>query len=128
MNTDQALAVSEQFFSKENQKGSDFILRSSDGTDFYVHKKNLDFCSTTFTEMFTACTSGGGNDDPVLQLVETSETLHNMVPYFYLDYDDDAYLHKRTDATIPQYKDALIFADKYAMYQKVMKRLLEGLT
>ncbi|KAJ7101644.1 hypothetical protein C8R44DRAFT_641325 [Mycena epipterygia] len=76
---------------------SDFILRSSDGVDFHVHKEILKFVSDFFDNMFSFPQAENGSDDfrrdgkTVLVLPEASDILYRLLFLAYPAHSLDQY-------------------------------------
>ncbi|KAF7290387.1 BTB domain-containing protein [Mycena chlorophos] len=71
---------------------SDFILRSSDGVDFHVHKESLKFASDVFQDMFAVVAPNSAENDaeqlmrdgkPVLQLDEPQRVIYKLLCFAY---------------------------------------------
>ncbi|KAJ7133160.1 hypothetical protein C8R44DRAFT_663787 [Mycena epipterygia] len=74
----------------ESDRSPDFILRSCDGVDFYVHKDVLKFVSGVFDDMFTLAARGSGDPGefwrdglPVLALTEPNAVLYRLLCLAY---------------------------------------------
>jgi len=69
-----------------NRRDADLIIRSSDQVDFHVHQSVLGTSSVVFEDMFTApgpSPQEQGQNKPVVNLTEDSETLHRLLTMLY---------------------------------------------
>ncbi|KAI9511502.1 hypothetical protein F5148DRAFT_327280 [Russula earlei] len=65
---------------------ADLVIRTSDQTDFHVHKAVLRTASAVFGDMFTApgpSPSEQGQNIPIISLTEDSKTLHRLLTMIY---------------------------------------------
>jgi len=69
-----------------NRGDADLIIRSSDQVDFHVHQCTLGMASVVFEDMFTVpgpSPQEQGQNKPVINLVEDSNTLHRLLTMLY---------------------------------------------
>ncbi|KAH7098697.1 hypothetical protein BKA62DRAFT_712067 [Auriculariales sp. MPI-PUGE-AT-0066] len=62
---------------------ADFVIRSSDGTLFRVHKANLGAHSAIFKDMFILGSGNASPDEEPIQLSESAAVLELLLPMFY---------------------------------------------
>ncbi|KAJ7634348.1 hypothetical protein FB45DRAFT_1141223 [Roridomyces roridus] len=94
---------------------SDFILRTSDGVDFHVHKQILAFFSSLFSDMFACSSSDDLQRDgkPVLQLTEPQIIIHRLLCLAYPGRSRQQYICSDVDLDhIPALHEA---AQKYQL-------------
>src|SRR5712675_845171 len=101
----------EDFGSPFNRKDADLIIRSSDQIDFHVHQSNLGMASVVFEDMFTVpgpSPREQGQNKPVINLTEDSETLHRLLTLLYP-------IEHSTPETLEDALSLLVACQKYQM-------------
>src|SRR5712672_4004442 len=105
------LTPEENFGAPFDRRDADLIIRSSDQVDFHVHQSNLGMASVVFEDMFTApgpSPREQGQNKPVINLTEDSETLHRLLTMLYP-------IEHSTPETLEDALSLLVACQKYQM-------------
>ncbi|KAJ7910974.1 hypothetical protein B0H13DRAFT_1876156 [Mycena leptocephala] len=115
-----------------NSRPSDFILRSSDGVDFHVHREILKFSSDFFDDMFAIPGPGDGDPNglrrdgkPVLLIPEPEVVLLRLLR---LAYPGETVVHYALDQEdLDNFVSVYKAARKYQFFrvQRMLKEMLD---